>query len=167
MNTIGKDGMGSYCEHCGGALAAEAQVCKKCGHPGVPETLVTAETPSLASPPGDSSRPTIPDTNIALGDGERVWKRYVVTYLPELSLLGIRISRATGTGTLYVTNARVLFHATYRRRGGKHSTLLQETQVEHVTGVSAFVARRFSLLALFIVILLGLAGLALVSEGST
>jgi hypothetical protein len=109
--------------------------------------------------PGSPTRPTIPGTEITLGDGEHVWKRYAVSYIPELRFLGFRLSRSTGTGTLFVTNARVLFYASYERRGGKRSTLIQETQVENVTGLSAFVSRSFSLLAVFILLILGLSGL--------
>jgi hypothetical protein len=136
-----------------------AQVCTKCGQAVVAEPF--APSPHAPPPPipGSPTRPTIPGTEITLGDGEHVWKRYAVSYIPEFRFLGIRLSRATGTGTLFVTNARVLFYAAYERRGGKRSTLIQETQVENVTGLSAFVSRSFSLVAAFVVLILGLSGL--------
>ncbi|HTD08347.1 MAG TPA: hypothetical protein VK680_05610 [Solirubrobacteraceae bacterium] len=127
---------------------------------------MTPTPAAMPTVPG-AARPCIPGTDIALGDGERVWKQYAVTHLPAREILGLRISRATGRGTLFVTNARVLFFATFERRGGKRSLVLQETQVEHVTGVSAYVSRSFSLFAAVIVCVIGLAGLSSVLEGST
>lgn len=160
----------SYCGGCGNQLAPGAKICPECGR-GVPGALAEtsprpAATPAVRPAAAVATRPCIPGTDIALGDGERVWKQYAVTHAPAREIMGFRISRATGGGTLFVTNSRVLFFATFERRGGKRSLVLQETQVEHVTGISAYVSRSFSLFAAFVVGLIGLLGLVGLLEES-
>lgn len=160
----------SYCGGCGKPLAPGARICPACGR-GVPgalaeTSLTSAVPPTVRTAAAVATRPCIPGTDIALGDGERVWKQYAVTHTPAREIMGLRISRATGRGMLFVTNSRVLFFATFERRGGKRSLVLQETQVEHVTGISAYVSRSFSLFAAFIVGLIGLLGLVGLLEES-
>jgi hypothetical protein len=163
-----------YCANCGSQLEAEASACDACGHDvindngdpsGVDQTTVSF-TAGEQRRPVAVTRPRIPDTSIVLGDGERVWKKYAVTYLPGYELLGIRISRPSGNGTLYVTNSRVLFHASHRRRGRRSSRLIQETRIEQITGVSAFVTRSSGWLAPLIVLLCGLGFIDAIIRGS-
>jgi hypothetical protein len=172
-------GTSIFCEQCGRSLAADATVCPRCGYEVADEEAAFAALQdwAAASPPpaapdpqpaiqsSSSGRPQISGTPITLGDGEKVWREYAVTTLPSVRLLGIPLGRATGNGTLYVTDSRVMFFATFQKRGGKRSVLLQETQLEHVTGISAYVARSFSLVAIAVVAVLALAGLAQLANG--
>ena len=51
-----------------------------------------------------------------------------------------------GNGTLYVTNARVIFYAKAKGRGTqRESQLLQQTRLQDITGVAAYVSYRISL----------------------
>jgi hypothetical protein len=105
----------------------------------------------------------IPGTPIALGDGETVWREYLVTAYPRFVLFGFPITRTEGAGRLYVTNARVIFFATFQHRRRGQSLLIQDTQIQHITGMSSYVAQSYSWLALLTVIVwacLGLLGLS-------
>jgi hypothetical protein len=153
-----------YCENCGAEIAADAIVCAKCGY----EVSGDGESTTAFQPQPSDPKPRIAGTQIVLGDGETVWREYAVTQFPAPEILGMHLSRHRGSGSLYVTDSRVLFFATYERRGGrKRSIILQETQVEHVTGVTAFVSRSVSLWGLVIVGLIGLFGLIALLEEST
>jgi hypothetical protein len=163
----------SYCANCGNQLEAGAGMCPWCKH----EVVVDNGLPSSANGPSTQvvapqhqasvvKPPTIEDTTIVLGDGEKVWKRYAVSYLPGFELFGIRLSRPAGTGTLFVTNSRVLFLATHRRRGKRSSRLVQETRVQLITGVSAFVTRRSGWLAPLVILVCGLLALIALARGS-
>jgi hypothetical protein len=51
-----------------------------------------------------------------------------------------------GNGTLYVTNARVIFYANAKGRGTqRESSLLQQTRLQDITGVAAYVSYRVSI----------------------
>jgi hypothetical protein len=51
-----------------------------------------------------------------------------------------------GNGTLYVTNARIIFYAKAKGRGTqRESQLLQQTRLNDITGVAAYVSYRISL----------------------
>jgi hypothetical protein len=163
----------SYCENCGTQLPAGATACPRCGYQIAPAAgvgpspdLATetradgAESPTFKNPSG-------PDTPVALGDGETVWRRYHVTDLPEFKLMGMSLSRATGTGWLYVTDSRLMFVANMQHRGGRRrSFLVQETQIQHITGMSAYVSRSFSIWTVVLVGLLGLLGLTALGNGA-
>jgi hypothetical protein len=89
------------------------------------------------APAEPAGRVTLPGTPLVLGDGERVWRTYRVVRLrrPEL-----------GEGLLFVTDARVVFYARARGRGTQRpSALVQQTRLDGVTGVSAYVTHRISL----------------------
>lgn len=89
-----------------------------------------------------------------LAHGEQVLKSYDVVHLRT----GL-FQRLRGHGTLYVTDARVIFYAqVYPRGTQKASWLFQQTKLEEVSGVSAIVSRRVSL---------GLAVLILISALAT
>ena len=109
------------------------------GWPGVDPT---------ASPPAPSGQPamappamppgqTLPGSPIRLGDGEQVLRQYRAVQLR---------SRKRGEGTLYVTNARIVFFARAQGRGTQRaSALVQQTRLEDVSGLQAFVSRRTNL----------------------
>jgi hypothetical protein len=163
----------SYCENCGTQLPVEATACPSCGFEVAPlrgQATSAAAQPTSPSTPGESSpiqRPAIPDTQVVLGKGEQVWRQYHVTDMPDYKLLGISLSRASGRGTLYVTDSRLLFVATMaHRRRPRRSMLVQETQIQHITGMSAYIARRFSLWAVILVALIGILGLSALAKGS-
>ena len=59
--------------------------------------------------------------------------------------------RAHGEGILYVTDSRVVFYAKAKGRGTQRgSTLIQQTNVADVTGMTAYVSRRVSLAPFFL-----------------
>jgi len=163
MNAATGDSL-AFCENCGAEMALDMVVCSKCGY----EVRRGDEMEAPASTlPDNDTYDRIPGTHIALGDGEKVWRSYAVTQFPTPRLFGQRVARHRGGGTLYVTDARVMFFATYERRGGhKRSMVLQETQVGQVTGVTAFVSRSFSLWTIILVGLIGLLALGLLAGGS-
>ena len=73
---------------------------------------------------------------------ERILKRYQAVVVRTAILRRIR-----GWGTLYVTDARVVFHATVDPRGTMRvSRLIQQTKLEDISGLSVSVQRRLSLL---------------------
>jgi hypothetical protein len=56
-------------------------------------------------------------------------------------------TRKRGEGTLYVTDARIVFYARAQGRGTQRaSALVQQTRLEDVSGLQAFVSRRTSLM---------------------
>jgi hypothetical protein len=70
-------------------------------------------------------------------------------------------SRAHGEGTLYVTDSRVVFYAKAKGRGTQRgSTLIQQTNVADVTGMTAYVSRRVSLALFFLTCVFLLFGLS-------
>jgi len=103
--------------------------------PAEPATRPAAPRPP--APPALSAPPVLPDSPILLGDQERILRKYAAVQLRK---------RARGEGTLYVTNSRVIFYAKVRSQGTQRgSSLIQQTNVADITGVTAFVSRRVSL----------------------
>lgn len=88
-----------------------------------------------------------------LAHGEQVLKAYdVVTLCTGL------FRRQRGHGTLYVTDARVIFYVqVYPRGTQKASWLFQQTKLEDISGLSAHVSRRVSLGLLVLTLFCGLA----------
>ena len=69
-------------------------------------------------------------------------------------------TRQKGEGTLYVTDSRVVFYAQAKGRGTQRgSTLMQQTNIADITGMTAYVSRRISLLLFFLTCLFLLLGL--------
>jgi hypothetical protein len=168
MNERARGGASAFCENCGNRLpSGGVTVCPRCGYEVADEMVTTStasEEPTTALVDG---RPTIPGTPIPLGDGETVWRQYDVTEIPALRLFGVTLSRASGAGRLYVTESRLLFFAAFRHRRGRHrSVVVQETHLEHVTGISAYVSQGLSRFVVLVVLLLGLGGLFDVGRGS-
>jgi len=118
--------------------------CESCGYP-----LATADNnDSNGSGPyaGGFDVKTLPGTPIWMGDGEIIWRTYKAVQLR---------TRQHGEGTLFVTDSRVVFHARARGRGTQRpSMLVQQTKLESVTGLAAYVSRRISL-TLFMFVLFG------------
>jgi hypothetical protein len=116
-----------------------------------------------SAPPGGSHRVTPSPGTVApqqprlfrLAHGEQVLKAYdVVTLRTGL------FKRQRGHGTLYVTDARVVFYAqVYPRGTQKASWIFQQTKLEDISGLSAHVSRRISLGLVVLTLICGLATL--------
>src|SRR2546426_7828732 len=141
-----------FCEHCGGPLATYAEPI------GEPPPRQQGRAATLAKDSGARIRTFIPGTPVILGDGERLWRTYPVTQLRTIE---------QGLGTLYVTDSRLIFLARAKGMGTRRgSTLIQETQVKQITGLSAYVSRRMSLFWLIASIILGFFSLGSLLTGS-
>jgi hypothetical protein len=107
-----------------------------------------AAPPVLSGPPIAAGPLVLPDSPILLGDQERILRKYAAVQLRK---------RARGEGTLYVTNSRVIFYAKVRSQGTQRgSSLIQQTNVSDITGVTAFVSRRVSLALVLLTFIFGL-----------
>jgi hypothetical protein len=121
------------------------------------------ETPAAAEPvygvptPADVVH-TLPETPIVLGDGEVLWRQYRAVQLR---------TRAQGEGMIFVTDTRVVLYARAKGRGTQRpSALVQQVKLEHVTGVTAAVSRRFSLGLLIFTVVAGIVALSLLATGA-
>lgn len=171
------------CQNCGADVGQSSTFCKMCGYRMSAATsvavserepvVVSVQAPVAlseqapvalnAQPPSAghsaSSVNHIDGTLIALGDGERVWREYEVTQLRR---------REQGQGKLYVTDSRVIFFANARGRAStRASFLIQETKLDQVTGLSAYVSRKVSVFWFVATILLGLGALLQLTRGSS
>jgi hypothetical protein len=110
---------------------------------GYPETALTAQRPVVSRQLAPAPGPTAVGKPLSfrLAYGEQVLKEYdVVTLRTGL------FKRQRGHGTLYVTDARVVFYAqVYPRGTQKASWLFQQTKLEDISGLFAHVSRRLSL----------------------
>jgi hypothetical protein len=119
---------------------AEASYTSFSGHP---EAAFTAERPvvsrQLSPAPGITAAGK--PLSFRLAHGEQVLKEYdVVTLRTGL------FKRQRGHGTLYVTDARVVFYAqVYPRGTQKASWIFQQTKLQDISGLFASVSRRLSL----------------------
>jgi hypothetical protein len=113
------------------------------GVSGYPEAALTAERSVVSRQLAPAAGPTAVGKPIGfrLAAGEQVLKEYdVVTLRTGL------FKRQRGHGTLYVTDARVVFYAqVYPRGTQKASWLFQQTKLEDISGLFANVSRRLSL----------------------
>jgi|HubBroStandDraft_5_1064220.scaffolds.fasta_scaffold52203_2 hypothetical protein len=148
------------CTSCGSVIAAGQKFCDDCGTP------VVAVEPALGAfgsepypvPVSGGAAGTLPGTPIVLGDGEVLWRRYHAVQLR---------SRSQGEGVMFVTDARVVLYAYAKGRGTQRpSSLVQQVKLEHVTGVTAAVSRRISLLLIGFTVLIGLFTLSELAKGS-
>lgn len=134
----------SFCGTCGASMLMDG---------GMSGSRPTATSAGPAGGQGAAraqggTRMTLPGTPLLLGDGEVVWRQYCVSQLRR---------RDQGEGTLYVTDARVVFYARAKGRGTQRaSALVQQTKVGDVTGLTAYVSRRLSLGWLLVIAFLGL-----------
>lgn len=115
------------------------------GPPGTPGPGTGQAFPSPGHPsdsPASASPGVLPGSPILLGYQERILRQYGAVQLRN---------RAHGEGILYVTDSRVVFYAKARGRGTQRgSTLIQQTNVADITGMTAFVSRRVSLVLFFL-----------------
>jgi zinc-ribbon domain len=138
------------CPNCGADVDEQSTFCKMCGYAIKTATRVVTDDEKQTQDYSQAESPgTISGTSIVLGDGERIWREYAVTQLRR---------REQGEGKLYVTDFRVIFFATARGRAGtrRGSTMIQETKLDQVTGLSAYVARKFSFFWLLVTAIFGL-----------
>lgn len=121
------------CPNCGKETPAGYPFCQNCGA-ALGGHGVSAQ-PGVGRP-GTGSFVNIPGTPIVLAEEERVWRAYHVTQLRTWE---------QGLGTLYVTSRRFILYVRVRGRGTKRpNAMVQETRLEQITGLSAYVSRRFS-----------------------
>lgn len=111
--------------------------------------------PSPSVSPGSpvvSSPAVLPGSPILLGYQERILRQYGAVQLRN---------RAHGEGILYVTDSRVVFYAKAKGRGTQRgSTLIQQTNVADITGMTAYISRRVSLALFFLTCVFFLFGLS-------
>jgi len=170
------------CKTCGEVVPATSRFCDVCGTPIVAPSVqqaeeVRAETTVARSPwraesagtaatdavvTGTASPPLtaisamspgaavsslaerLPGAPIVMCDGEHVLRIYRAVQLR---------SAKRGSGTLYVTDARVVFYARAQGRGAQRaSALVQQTRLQDITGLEAFVSRRISPLFLILTV---------------
>src|SRR5580700_2938633 len=171
-----QDPSNKYCETCGTLIApddepvsADAMFAQPSpadtgtsnssnrSFSGYPETALTAERSVVSNrplpPPGPISAPK--PLSFRLAYGEQILKAYdVVVLRPGL------FKRQRGHGTLYVTDARVVFYAqVYPQGTQKASWVFQQTKLEDISGLSANVSRRLSLGLVVLTLVFGFATL--------
>lgn len=152
------------CANCGAPATPSDRFCEACGASldGPAGTAQTADAATIAAETQDPAAlltgGTLPGTPILLGDGETIWRQYRAAQLR---------TRNQGEGTLFVTDARVVFYARARGRGTQRpSALVQQTKLENITGLAAYVSRRISLGLVIVTFLLALVTLAFVASRS-
>jgi hypothetical protein len=132
----------AFCDSCGASLTSKGTVPVAVIDSAGPATTATASESAALTPR------TLAGTPLLLGDGEVVWRQYAVSQLRR---------RNQGEGTLYVTDARVVFYARAKGKGVQRASMLvQQTKVADVTGLTAFVSHRISVGWLVVVTILGL-----------
>jgi hypothetical protein len=154
---------GNFCDICGAAVEAPPQPdpadalepqtaagtaawpsAPAMSAPSTPVTgtpVVTAAT-TLAGPG------RLPNSPVLLCQDEHVLRVYRAVQLR---------SARRGEGTLYVTDARVVFYARAEGRGAqRQSAIVQQTKLQDITGIQAFVSRRISMLLLALIVFFGL-----------
>lgn len=118
----------------------------------IPADPVSVDVPSSAIVADHAD--VLPGSPVRLGDGEVLWKQYRAVQLR---------GHSGGEGTLYVTDSRVVFYARARGRGTqRESALVQQTKLEDITGLAAYVSHRISLGWLVASVVAGLIALAAV-----
>jgi zinc-ribbon domain len=165
------------CTKCGQQVDPADTFCGHCGAPAKAPTKVPAQAPGggiflerspaadlpdpeqveafkQVAPPAAEPGPRPPMFRLAYD--ETVLKTYETVQLRT----GL-FKRKRGQGTLYVTNARVIFYAWVNSRGTQRASwLLQQTKLEDISGLSVHVSRRISLGLLFLSVAFGLATIA-------
>lgn len=174
------------CPECGSVIVYDQRFCDDCGAnlsqgQGTGDPAATAAVPVVAPPAAVATAPaavaateipaaaipataitsteitarTLPGTPIVLADGERIWRQY------QVSRLG---TAKQGEGNLYVTDARLVYYARAKGRGTQRpSAVVQQTKIEHITGVQAYVSHRFSLLLVVLTCFFGLTAIGLLA----
>jgi hypothetical protein len=138
---------------------AEASYTSFSGHP---EAALTAERPVVSRQLSPAPGPPVAGKPLPfrLAGGERVLKQYDV-----VALRTFLFRRQRGDGTLYVTDARVVFYAQVYPRGAQQASwIFQQTKLEDISGLSASVSRRLSLGLVVLTLVCGLATLSTLIE---
>jgi uncharacterized membrane protein (GlpM family) len=90
----------------------------------------------------------LPNARVELADGERYIRKY------EAVRAG---GHSGGQGTLYVTSARLIFYAKAKGKGTqRESTVVQQTRMQDITGIAAYVSYRISLGLMIVTVVFGL-----------
>lgn len=158
----------SFCGYCG--TSAEAPAENSAGGI-VLEHRPAADIPAAASVRATGSVPAEPEPAMAfrqvappsgparqrppmfrLAQDEAILKTYETVQLRT----GL-FKRKRGQGTLYVTDARLVFYAWVNPRGTQRASwLLQQTKLEDISGVDVNVSRRISVGLLMLSVIFGL-----------
>jgi hypothetical protein len=173
-----------FCEGCGAKVTTEHSGAHRLtdGSPGLPGSSGSPSanggspsgqrwpgTQPAASPPPAAVRPpvaepvvapgtTLPGSPIRLGDGEQVLRQYRAVQLR---------TRKRGEGTLYVTDARIVFYARAQGRATQRaSALVQQTRLQDVCGLQAFVSRRTSVMLIVLTAFMALFALGSLAAGA-
>ena len=164
------------CPSCGSVIEAGQKFCDSCGEPvsaaagpdgyagnadgytsngfGMPASA----DPVYGVPAPANGVGTLPGTPIVLGDGEVLWRQYRAVQLR---------TRSQGEGMIFVTDTRVVLYARARGKGTQRpSSLVQQVKLEHVTGVTAAVSRRFSLGLLIFTVVMALIAVSTLLTGA-
>jgi hypothetical protein len=158
------------CKRCGALIVQDSSFCEGCGSPVDPD-WATADEPRASA--GDSVPPprsgtftaaagsstataqplgVLPGSPVRLANGERLCQTYEAVRLRN---------RRKGTGTLYVTDARVVFYAWALGRGiQQRSELVQEVSLQDIRGLSSYVTRQLRTLLVILAFWFALATLA-------
>jgi hypothetical protein len=164
-------------EHAGGHRRTEDRAAVPGTNGGSPNGRSWPGTQPTASPPAPSDQPavtpvaappatrpvagpgpTLPGSPIRLGDGEQVLRQYRAVQLR---------TRKRGEGTLYVTDARIVFYARAQGRGTQRaSALFQQTRLQDVCGLQAFVSRRTSVMLIVVTAFMALFALGSLATGA-
>jgi hypothetical protein len=158
------------CTRCGALIMQDSSYCEGCGSPvdpdwaaadehGAPagESVPPPRAGTFPAPPAPSiatAKPldVLPGSPVRLANGERLRQTYEAVRLRR---------RRKGTGTLYVTDARVVFYAWAATRGvQQRSELVQEVSLQDIRGLSAYVTRQLSTLLVLLAFWFALATLA-------
>jgi len=99
----------------------------------------------------------IPGTKIALSEGETLWRSY--------PLVHFRPFRPRASGTLYITDSRVILHSQARKLSGRTS-LLEEVRLESVTGFGSHLDRGLGLFGTVVFILVAIIALYQLTKGN-
>jgi len=157
------------CKRCGALIIQDSIYCEGCGNPVDPD-WDTADEPG--APPVESVPPpragtfsapaatstatatpvdVLPGSPVRLANDERLRQTYEAVQLRQ---------RRKGTGTLYVTDARVVFYAWAVGRGiQQRSELVQEVYLPDIRGLSAYVTRQLNTLLVILAFWFALATL--------
>ncbi len=142
----------AYCGGCGTLVNASPGeiVLERQAEPAV---LRPVEVPENVSPlPRQLAWETAEEVPFRLAYDEIILKKYNAVVLRTAIL-----KRKRGYGTLYVTDARVVFYANVPSRGThRTSRLMQQTKLENISGLTAFVTRKISLGLLLLTAFFGL-----------
>jgi hypothetical protein len=147
------------CGNCGGALSPSDAFCGSCGAPAAESVAPVTALPGVARPDpaqpaevrvslpaaipagaaGSAAPPVrraLPGSPVLMGADEVLWRRYEAVRLR---------SRRRGTGTLYVTDTRIVFYAWAKGRGSQRdSSIIRQVRMADITGFRAYVTRRLN-----------------------